>query len=205
MTETLEKTGTRAGAGRESRRRCLVSRRALPPEAMVRFVIGPEGVVVPDVAGRLPGRGLWLQARRDVVETASSRNLFAKVARARAVAPPDLAEQVERLLRRRCLDCLSLARRAGAATAGFEKTRSGLARGRGGLVLAACDGAEGGRARVAAMAGEVPVVAVLTAAELGTAMGRERAVHVVIAAGPFAERMKRETARLEAYLGPTER
>jgi hypothetical protein len=38
---------------------------------MFRFVVSPDGVLIPDLAGKLPGRGIWLSASRDVIEGAN--------------------------------------------------------------------------------------------------------------------------------------
>ncbi len=136
-----------------ARRRCFVTRREADRAALIRFVLDPEGRVVPDVAGRLPGRGLWLSATRDVVNTAVGKGLFAKGFRKAAAAAPDLADEVERLLARRCLDCLGLARRAGAVFVGAEKVRAALAAGQVGALAIAADAAPDGRRRMIARAG----------------------------------------------------
>ncbi|MBT5309011.1 MAG: DUF448 domain-containing protein, partial [Rhodospirillaceae bacterium] len=107
-------------------RRCIVSGEMRPKAEMLRFVVAPDGDVVADIEEKLPGRGFWLSADRDVIHTASARNLFAKAARAKANAPDDLADRVEALLARRCLDQIGLARRAGIAVAGFGKVESWL-------------------------------------------------------------------------------
>ena len=110
----------------EDLRRCLVTGDRLPKKALLRFVVAPDGDVVADVDGRLPGRGLWLRPRRDMVKTAADGNLFAKASGRRATPAADLAERVEQRLTRRCLDLIGLARRAGQAAAGFEKARAWL-------------------------------------------------------------------------------
>src|SRR5688572_9647857 len=97
-------------------RRCLVTRESRDASRLVRFVVDPQGQVRPDVEQRLPGRGMWLSAERDVVNRAVAKNLFARAARAQVRAGPDLAFEVERLLARRALDSLELARRAGQVT-----------------------------------------------------------------------------------------
>src|SRR5579883_489405 len=99
-------------------RRCIATRQVLPKERLVRFVVAPDGLLVPDVEGRLPGRGLWLQARRDVVETACEKGSFAKAAHSSVRVPDGLADHVAVRLRRRCLDFLGLARRAGKVASG---------------------------------------------------------------------------------------
>ena len=186
-------------------RRCIASGELLPKRGLIRFVAGPQGGVVPDIVGRLPGRGLWLTPRRDMLDKACARNLFAKAAKAPLRAPDDLADQVDRLLLRRCLDLLGLAKRAGQAVAGYEKVSSWLAAGKLGLLVQAVDAAEDGRRRlgamVAARAPEVPVVELFTREELGRALGRDTWVHVAIAPGGVARQLVDETARLAAFRG----
>ena len=86
------------------RRRCLVTGAVLPKAALVRFVAAPDATVVPDVAGRLPGRGMWTVARRDAVVVAADKNLFARAARCSLQPLDDLADVVEGQLARRCVD-----------------------------------------------------------------------------------------------------
>lgn len=185
--------------GSDRLRRCIVTRASLPAEQLVRFVVGPDGAVVPDVAGRLPGRGLWLCAARDIVERACAGNLFARAARTPVVVPDDLVHRVEALLAGRCLELIGLARRAGEAVAGFEKVRAMLSRSRAGVLLAACDASDDGRARLAGAAPEVPRIEVLTRAELGGVFGRDDAVHAAIAKGRLADRLIGEAARLAGF------
>ena len=113
-------------------RRCIVSGALRPKEEMIRFVIGPDGDVVADLDGSLPGRGLWLSAERDMINTACARKVFARAAGAPLTAPPGMADRVEGLLARRCLDLVGLACRAGQAVAGFDRTRAWLRAGKGG-------------------------------------------------------------------------
>lgn len=189
------------GDGDGPRRRCIVTGAVRTKDELLRFVIGPDGEVVADIEGRLPGRGFWLSADRDVLQKACVRNLFAKAARREVRIADDLAARVERLLVRRCLDIVGLARRAGQAVAGYEKARDWLRSGRGGLVLAAADGGESGRAKVRGVVPGIPVVDVLRADELGAAFGRERAVHVAVAPGALADRLRREAGRLSGLRG----
>ena len=188
-----------ASDGHPAMRRCLATGENRPRAEMVRFVLSPDGTVVPDVAGRLPGRGMWLSPDRVPINTASRRNLFARSARRSVSVPVDLADQVELLLARRCVDTLSLARRAGEAVAGFEKVKGWLAGGRAALLVTASDGADGGVAKMRALAGTVPTVSVLIAAEIGKAFGREIAVHAAMAPGGLADRMTAEAIRLAGF------
>src|SRR5688500_15598611 len=103
------------GGRRSPLRRCIVTATVADREGMIRFVVSPEGGLVPDLEGSLPGRGLWVTARRDVLEKAVAKKLFAKAARRQVRVGPELADRVEALLKRRCLDTLGLGRRAGVA------------------------------------------------------------------------------------------
>jgi predicted RNA-binding protein YlxR (DUF448 family)/ribosomal protein L30E len=180
-------------------RRCIVTRETAPAAQLLRFAVAPDGQVVPDVEGRLPGRGLWLKAGRDIVEAARARNAFSRAARAPVRVADDLADRIEELLLRRCLDLIGLARRAGEAVTGFEKTRAMVSSGRAGALIAAADGADDGRAKLRALAQSLPLVEGLTAVELGAAFGRDRAVHAAVAAGGLCDRLLAETARLAGF------
>ena len=129
-------------------RRCIITREQGERERMLRFVIGPERRVVPDLAARLPGRGIWLSARADVVENAKLRGAFARAARGPVIVPADLLALLQAGLAGRVSDFVGFARRAGEAVAGFTKVREWLVSGRAVLVLEASDGSVDERARL---------------------------------------------------------
>jgi predicted RNA-binding protein YlxR (DUF448 family) len=189
-------------------RRCIVTGAVRRKAELLRFVVAPDGRVVPDVAGRLPGRGLWLSASRNTVKTACARKAFARAAR-RAVETPDhLDDEIERLLARRLLEGLSLARRAGMAVAGYERVRAFLRTGPAGALCVAADAGMDGRARLRAFldgrAGLEPVlVACLSGAELGVAFGRDRVVHVALRPGKLSDRLVADAARLAGFRATT--
>ncbi|HEV7264504.1 MAG TPA: RNA-binding protein [Falsiroseomonas sp.] len=176
-------------------RRCLVTRERLPKEAMIRFVLDPDRNLVPDLAERLPGRGMWLSARADVIEQAARRGAFAKASRGEVHVPPELRARIEDGLRGRVRDLIGFARRAGQAVSGWHSAREWLQVGRAGLLVQAADGSPAERFRLVGHR-QVPVVAPLDAAQLGAPFGRDRAVHVAIASGRLAERIAAEAARL---------
>lgn len=185
-------------------RRCIATGTVRPKSELLRFVLAPDGAVVPDLAGRLPGRGLWLTARRDIVVLAVARRLFERASQTPAKAPVDLADRIEALLRRRCCDLIGLARRSGQAVAGYEKVRSALRDGTAAVLLAAADGGEGGREKVRAGGPDLPLVDVLSADELGQAFGRDHVVHAAIGGGRLGRALLVEAARLTAFRQPSE-
>jgi predicted RNA-binding protein YlxR (DUF448 family) len=166
---------------------------------MVRFVVAPDNTVVPDITGRLPGRGIWLSAERAAIKTACARNLFHRAARRPVRVDDKVDDRVEALLARQCIDLLGLARRAGQAVCGYEKARGWLRGGQAVLLLAACDGAADGREKLRRIARDLPIVSVLHAAELGIVFDRERAVHVAVAPGGLAEKLARTAKRLSGF------
>ncbi len=181
-------------------RRCIVTRDVGPREAMLRFVIGPDSAVVPDLAAKLPGRGMWLSARGDVLERAVARGAFAKAARCAVHVPPDLRLRIEDGLRRRVRDQIGLARRAGQAVAGWAAVKEWLLAGRVGLLVEAADGSLAERDRLLGRR-DVPVVTPLPAAELGAVFGRDQAVHVAVAPGRLAGSIATEAQRLAGIAG----
>jgi predicted RNA-binding protein YlxR (DUF448 family) len=184
-------------------RRCIVTRDVLPKDLLVRFVVGPSEEIVPDVQGRLPGRGLWVKAERAALASAVARNLFAKAARAAVKVPPDLVDRTASLLRQRCLDQLGLARRAGQVVCGFEKVGDALRTARVAVLVAANDAAADGRSKLKAMAGDLPTLSSFTVAELSGALGRENVVHAALAPGRLAERLLLDAARLAGFEADT--
>ncbi|MBV8613613.1 MAG: RNA-binding protein [Acetobacteraceae bacterium] len=177
-------------------RRCIVTRERGPKERMLRFVVAPDHGVVPDLRGRLPGRGMWLSARADVLETAVARGAFARAARGAVRLPPDLPALLRAGLADRVADLLGLARRAGQALAGFEKGREWVRSGRVALVIQARDGSPDERDRFLSGARDLPAYRPLGAAALGGVFGLERAVHVVVAPGNLATALVNECERL---------
>ncbi|PPQ36223.1 DUF448 domain-containing protein [Rhodopila globiformis] len=201
-------------------RRCIVTRERLPKERMIRFVVGPDRQLVPDLAARLPGRGIWLSACRDVLESGGAgeerrltgrqtggsaaggvdRHLaraFARAARGPVTVPSDLSGLLQAALVQRISELIGLTRRAGQALAGYEKAREVLRQGRARLVVQASDGSEAERKRFLSGFGpDLTVIDPLPGEVLGRLFGRDYVVHVAIAPGKLAESLVVEAGRL---------
>jgi uncharacterized protein len=182
-------------------RTCIATGETGAADRMIRFVVGPEGDVVPDLARRLPGRGLWVKAERAAVERAMAKNLFARAARASVKPAADLAERVERLLLERALTDLSRARRAGRAVAGFVRVEQMVGQRRAGLLVVADEADGDGLGKLKASG--LPIARLGDAAALGGIFGREQAVYVAVArddaGGAFIERIEAGAARWRGY------
>jgi predicted RNA-binding protein YlxR (DUF448 family) len=184
-------------------RRNLASGTREPRGVLVRFVVGPDRAIVPDVAGHLPGRGLWLSPRRDVLKMAAAGRgrVFSRAAGGSVTVPEDLDRLVERLLLERVVNLIGLARRSGTAVCGFERVREALAAmkpaGHGPAVLfVAGDASAPDRSRLKASAVAMVSCEALTARELGTAFGREDVVFAVVSPGKLAMEIEAQAGRL---------
>lgn len=189
-------------------RQCLVTRERRPAAEMLRFVLDPEGVVVPDIKRRLPGRGVWVTADRDCLREAVRRRLFGRGFKCEVRVDAELPETVERLLRDDALGALSLARKSGLVVTGFEKTRAQLLKGDVGALIAASDGAGDGRSKLLRLAranaeghNRLPVVDVLGSEALSGALGSERVVHGALLRGGLTMAICAKAARLGRFCG----
>lgn len=199
---------THAEANRQ--RKDIVLGEATDEARLIRFVAGPDGAVVPDLARKLPGRGIWVGADRDSVATAARKGLFSRAAKAKLTAAPDLADQVEALLARRVLEGLGLARKAGSIISGYEKVVAALATGKVAWLIEASDGAEDGRRKILSAARRAPtsprLLGAFSSDELGLALGGENVIHTALLAGRGLDRWTLDVERLSGFrpLSPPE-
>lgn len=181
-------------------RRCIATREVRSVSDLIRFVLGPDGAVVPDIRAKLPGRGVWVANSRAVLETAIAKKLFARAFKGKAAVPENLAAQVADLLRRDALQMLSLANKAGAVTTGFAKIEG--SRGPILVLVQASDGSEAEIARLQTQCrGRGPgrrdpeAIRVFDSRELALSMGREHVIHAALtvhdAASAFRDRALR--------------
>lgn len=184
----------------EQERRCIVTGETDGKYGMIRFVLGPDQTVVPDLAEKLPGRGIWVTSGRDELDKAVARNLFSRAAKSQAVLPGDLVQMVEDALARRVIDMISMARKAGLAIAGYEKVKDWLSRGQAKVLLQAVDGSERGKGRLWTPEGG-RWFGCLTAQEMGLAFGRSHVIHSALAPGGLTKKVIRDAGRLSGLRG----
>ena len=177
-------------------RKCIATGESQPKTGLVRFCIGPDDVVVPDILGRLPGRGIYVAADRAAITRAATKGLFSRAARKPVKVPEGLADLVESLLARRVVDLVSMSRKANAAVMGYEKVKDWLQSGKARVLVQASDGSERGKTKLRPPEGEGTFIGLLTAGEMGLAFGRERAIHAALGAGMLTTRVVEEAARL---------
>ncbi len=180
----------------EPERKCIASGESQPKAGLIRFCVGPDGMVVPDVKGKLPGRGIYVTADKDLIGKAAKKGLFSRAARQPVKVPDGLPDLVEQLVLQRVIDLISLARKAGDAVMGYEKVKDWLAKGQAATLIQASDGSERGKTKLHAPEGDRGFIGVLSAGELGLSFGRERAIHAALADGGLRTRVVEEAARL---------
>jgi len=190
---------TRGGSTKDrddgAERRCIVTGETQPKAGLVRFVVGPDMQVVPDVLGKLPGRGMYVSSTREALDKAS-RGQFSRSAKQAVTVPEGLTDEVERQMARRVVDLIALARKAGLAVCGFEKVKGWLAGGaRVRVLLQASDGSERGKAKLWTPEG-ARYFGCLTQKELGLAFGRQSVIHGALATGGLSDRVVEDAAKL---------
>lgn len=185
----------------EPERRCIATGEVRPAAELIRFVVGPGDMIVPDLLGKLPGRGIWVSADRAALELAVKKRLFARGAKQAVTLPDDLVGQIETGLLRRVTDGLALARKAGDAIAGYEKVKSWLDSGEATVLIQASDGSERGKTKLRMRPEDGEYIGCLTANELGLAFGREHVIHGALRAGGLTSRVVEDAAKLSAVRG----
>ncbi|MCV2889773.1 RNA-binding protein [Ruegeria aquimaris] len=191
---------TRGGATKDRpegpERKCIATGEAQPRHGLIRFVAGPDGQVVPDIAGKLPGRGTYVAADRAALKKAVDKKLFARSLKMPVTVPADLVDEVERQLIRRVVETISLARKSGAAVSGYEKVKTWLDKEEAHVLIQASDGSGRGKSKLS-----TPhfgkYIGWLTADELGMAFGRQTVIHAALASGGLAKRVVEEAQRLK--------
>jgi len=189
----------RGGASKDresgATRKCIATGEVQPKYGLIRFVVGPEDTIYPDITGKLPGRGIYVAADRETLQTAVEKKLFARGAKQQVKLLDDFVNEVERQLARRVIDLIALSRKSGKAVAGYEKTKAWLQSEEAQVLFQAVDGSGRGKSKLS-----TPhygsYIGWLTADELGLAFGRQTVVHGALASGGLTQRVVEEAQRL---------
>jgi uncharacterized protein len=203
--EAAEQSEARQTRGTDTVRRCAMTRAHRPKDELIRFVLGPDGSVVPDLKEKLPGRGVWLTAAHDTVAEAVKRKAFGRALKAEAKPTEALAEHVDTLLAEAALGALAMANKAGEVVFGHAKVEEALGKGRVLALIHASDAAEDGcrkldgKARSVTEGRGIPAVRAFSADELGLASGRSNVIHAALILGGAARKFLAAASRVERY------
>ena len=187
--------GGKSKAREEPERKCLVTGEVSPKAGLIRFVTGPDSQVVPDILGKLPGRGYYVTATRAALTKAVEKRVFSRGAKQQVTVADGLVDEIEAQVARRVVDLIALSRKGGYAIAGFEKVKSALADGRVSVLLQASDGSERGKGKLWTPEG-ARWFGCLTSEELGLAFGRGHVIHGALLGGGLTTNVVEEAAKL---------
>ena len=192
-------------------RMCIVTRESLPVEAMIRFVAGPDGSVVPDLKRTLPGRGCSVKAERALIEKAVQKNIFARALKKDIKPGADLAQTVDRLLVMQMTGMMNLARKASQFLSGTTKVDNAVRSGQALAVFHATDAAADGVRKIAQARKawammmdepeEPPAFRLMSYEEMQELMGDNAFIHAVALAGQAGEGVVKRAKLLETYRG----
>jgi predicted RNA-binding protein YlxR (DUF448 family) len=176
-------------------RKCIATGDVQPRYGLIRFVMGPDGQVVPDISGKLPGRGVYVSAQRSALDKAVAKKLFARGFKQPVIVQDGLVAWIEEALARRVVDLISLARKSGDAVSGYDKTKDWLIKEKADVLIQAVDGSGRGKSKLSTPHYGT-YIGWLTADELGLAFGRETVIHAALASGGLSQRVVEEAQRL---------
>ena len=196
----MPRTTTETKSARGPERKCIATGEVQPKHGLIRFVVGPDQLIVPDVLEKLPGRGIWVAASRPALEKAINTGLFSKSAKKAVKTSEHLLEDIERQLVRRVVELVSLARKSGRAVAGYEKVKDWLVKNHAEVLLQSSDGSERGKSKLSTpYSGSF--IGWLTSQELGAAFGRQTVIHCALTSGGITQRVVDEAQRLKGLRG----
>ncbi len=198
-----------------SERRCILTGDRASLDHLVRLALSPDGLIMPDVGAKAPGRGAWIGVTRAELETAATGNkLKSAVARAFKTGavdiPPDLPALIGEALEKQAMDRLGLEARASNLLTGSEKIEVAARRGQVVMLLHAADAAPDGRRRLdqawrvgreaegTDLAGDLLPVG---RDALSRALGRDNVVHIAVTNGKAATRLAALLSRWQSYNG----
>jgi predicted RNA-binding protein YlxR (DUF448 family) len=191
--------------GSERERLCVLTRTVRPVADLIRFVVGPDGEAMPDLKRKLPGRGVWVTATQDALNDAIKRKVFARGFKRDVKLPADLVSVTERLLQRSALDALAIAGKAAMVVHSFAKVEAALLRDKVVAVVHAAEAAPDGVKKLDAVlrrtapGGSIPVIRILTSAQLDLALGRPNVIHAALLAGPSTDTFLARVQRWERF------
>ncbi len=183
----------------QGERRCFMTGLPAAKENLIRFVVGPDKLVYPDVGGKLDGRGVWMTASKALLQQAIDKKMFSKAFHLDVKPVPDLAPMVADLLEKHCLHTLGLANKGGFVVSGFDKVKDAAHKENLAVLVEAADGAADGREKLQRLVPDAFFVNDWASDALSRVLGRDFCVHIAIKSGKMAHNFKNEVMRLRRF------
>ena len=176
--------------------KCMVTGKVKPKSDLLRFVIGPENCLFPDLLEKLPGKGIWVCSDYRAIQQAEKKDLFSIISGQKVRIPEHFLVKIENQISQRVLDFIGLARKSGKAVCGYEKVKDWIAKEIAKVIVQSSDGSERGKSKLKLPAGLV-LIDWLNSDELGKAFGREKVIHCALASSGVTQRVVQEALRLK--------
>ncbi|WP_375659970.1 RNA-binding protein [Bartonella sp. CL74QHWL] len=188
-------------------RTCIVTRKNASAQTLIRFVIGPNNQIVPDLKANLPGRGVWISAHHAVIEKAIKQKAFHRNFKTDVEVAPNLVHVIDTLLLKDALSSLSMARKAGAIVMGATKVDAAIRSGKVILVLHAKETTEDGKRKIAQAIHSIQqqtnrtikTISLFTSDEMRVAFGSNPVMHAALLDTKAAEGFLKTTCKLISY------
>lgn len=181
-------------------RKCIVCGEVKAKEDLLRFTVSPDNVVVPDFKKKLPEKGIYVSNSKIALQTAVAKSLFSKVMRKNVKANAELIQTVENILRKKGLESISLAKKAGALVTGFEKVSEKIKRDKVAFLLEAKDAGADGKKKMASLAKDLEVFVLYDVEELDKALDKVNTVHAAFVKGEMSKMVHNELHRFQTFL-----
>ena len=174
-------------------RKCIVCGEVKEKELLLRFTLAPDNQVVPDFKKKLPGKGIYVSVSKTALQKAVEKNLFAKAVKKNAKVSAELVQTVENILRKKGLESICLAKKAGDFVTGFEKVGEKIRHGN-------ADAGADGHQKITALANGLEIFALYSVEELDKALDRVNTVHAALLKGDMAKLVHTDLVRLQRFL-----
>lgn len=185
---------------KETTRKCIVTGKVFEKETLLRFVVLPDGTVVPDFKKKLPSKGVYVSNQKKMLQKAIANNLFAKVLKNGAKSGDVLMVQVENLLKKQALDMVSLAKKAGVLITGMDMVREALKKGKVAFLAEAVDAGEDGHNKIVSLAKGLEIFSLFKIEELDKELARDNTVHLAFVKSSMADAVRETFVRLASFL-----
>ena len=181
-------------------RKCILSGEISDKAGLLRFTLTPDNQVIPDFKKKLPGKGMYVKNSKQALSTAVAKNLFSKAAKRPVKVDAGLVELTENLLRKKGLDTISLARKAGVLLTGMEKVLEAIKKDKVAFVLEAKGAGDDGHKRILGAAKNLEIFNLYDVEELDKALDKVNTVHIAFLKSEMAKTVYNEFSRFAGFL-----
>ena len=191
-------------------RMCIVTREKLAADQLIRFVLAPDGALIPDLKQKLPGRGCWVTAQSSYIDQAQKNGLFARSLKEKIEITGSLSQLVDELMSKSTLGMINMARKAGQFITGSSKVDHAVRNGEALASFHATDAANDGVRKInqartffskMVEVEIIPSFQLFSSDEMSQAFGDGNYIHGAALAGKAGENVLKRATALATYRG----